>query len=73
MFGWGWYPISWQGWAVIILYVLAIVPDAARVNATEDSVSDFLINFGFHFVILTVFLLIICYTKGEKPAWHWGK
>ena len=72
-FGWGWTPITWQGWVVTFLYAFALVPDFLKTNAASHSVSDFLITFGLHFVILTTFFLIICYTKGEKPGWHWGE
>lgn len=71
-YGWGWYPVSWQGWLVIALYTMGLVPHI--INASrQHSGSDFLIGFSIPFVINTVFLLIICYARGEKPRWRWGK
>ncbi len=71
MFGWGWYPISWQGWVLTLLYVIGIAKFALQANK-QDSASDVLINFAIPFVIDTVFLLTICYIKGERPKWNWG-
>lgn len=64
-FGWGWYPATWQGWIVLLIYLLFI----------------FIISFENPniFVILgsTIFatsvLIWICAKTGEKPRWRWGK
>ncbi|MEI6316439.1 MAG: hypothetical protein WCO65_01770 [bacterium] len=71
-FGWGWYPITWQGWSVIILYVLDLVSNAIFANNHVNSNSDFLMQFFPHYLVLTIFLIIICYATGEKPKWTWG-
>ncbi len=72
MYGWGWQPITWQGWAVVVLYVTAIWINARNINFYTHSTSDTLVNIAIPFVINTIFLLIICYCKGEKPRWRWG-
>ena len=71
-YGWGWYPIRWQGWVVILIYVVALLKSGLYFNAWTHSGSDFLINFSIPFIILTILLLIVCYTKGEYPHWSWG-
>ncbi len=71
-FGWGWYPISWEGWLITILYVVAILQYVLQADNTEHSGSDALISIALPFIITTVFLLIICYAKGEKPKWNWS-
>ena len=63
--GFGWRPVSWQGWAITIVYILGLVHFAISANS-QHSMSDFLINFGFDFIILTIPLLIICYLRGER-------
>lgn len=72
-FGWGWTPCSWEGWVVLLLYLNAIVPQFLFIDDNSHSVSDTLINFALPFISLTIFLLIICYLKGERPSWRWGK
>lgn len=71
-FGWGWRPVTWQGWAIIAMYVFALTANFIFVNNHVDSNSDFLIQFFPQTYILTIFLIIICYATGEKPSWHWG-
>ena len=41
-YGWGWYPCSWQGWAVLAMYVFALLSNALYTNNHEFSNSDFL-------------------------------
>ncbi|OGZ04815.1 MAG: hypothetical protein A2845_05650 [Candidatus Lloydbacteria bacterium RIFCSPHIGHO2_01_FULL_49_22] len=70
LFGWGWTPVTWQGWLAIVLYVAALL----RLSLTLDensSTRETFFNFMLPFVLLTV-LLLICYRKGERPRWQWG-
>ena len=71
-FGWGWYPSTWQGWGVLFLYLFAVISNVVFVNNHVHSNSDFLIQFFPQEFVLTAFLIIICYAKGEKPMWRWG-
>ena len=64
-FGWGWYPCSWEGWLVLLIWVISLFTIIKR-------------NYGglenFIFVFISVLILIwICYKTGEKPGWRWGK
>lgn len=72
MFGWGWTPITWQGWAVTLLYVASILVHVQNIDTQVHSASDFLIGFSVPFIINTIFLLIICYAHGERPRWRWN-
>ena len=72
-FGLGWYPVSWQGWALTLLYVAVLLTIALNVDPQVHSGSDFLLKFGTWFVIITVPFLAICWLKGEKPRWRWGR
>lgn len=73
LYGWGWTPCTWQGWAIIAIYIVNIVFIFRTVDSVSHSGSDTLIGVFIPFVILTIFLLIICYKTGEKPRWQWGK
>ena len=70
MYGWGWQPVSWQGWVVLAVYVFAIVKIFRTVDAASHSNSDTLIGFALPFTGLTLILLAICYTKGERLRWR---
>jgi len=65
-YGWGWGPPNcWQGWLVILAYVLLVAAGSPllAVNAGLYIV---------HVIILSIILIIVCYLKGEKPGWRWG-
>ena len=68
-YGWGWYPASWEGWAVILIYLLII---GVLVYIFQTNIEKYLdIYFALVF-IFTALLIYISYKKGEKPGWHWG-
>ncbi|MBP6884896.1 MAG: hypothetical protein KBC17_03700 [Candidatus Pacebacteria bacterium] len=71
-FGWGWTPCTWQGWGILAMYIFALF--SLGIFSEKGSISDF--DFFIHFfpvvLIMTVFLIIICYAYGEKPKWNWG-
>ncbi len=72
-YGWGWTPITWQGWAIIAAYLIIVLTYAWLLEYTKASDFEVTVNFLPRVFILTVILLIICYRTGEKPRWHWGK
>jgi hypothetical protein len=65
-YGWGWgAPLVWQGWAVLCVWGLALAAGIFLLHARH------LPTFGL--VLLMILLLVlICYAKGEPPAWRWG-
>ena len=66
-YGWGWYPSSWEGWLVLLAWAVLFALTMSRINDHE-----WLKNIVFIFVF-TGILIWICYKKGEKPRWRWGK
>lgn len=72
-YGWGWTPVTWQGWLVVALYLVCVAYYAKDIGGLEmDTVNRFA-NFFIGLCGLTVLLIWICYKKGEKPRWSWGK
>lgn len=71
-YGWGWYPASWEGWLITILYILFILYRANKVSAMFDTESSFIFRYTFEIIFMTIPLILICYLKGEKPKWRWG-
>lgn len=71
-YGWGWVPVTKQGWLVILVYLgVIIIPD---IFIAEDikSGKQFLKWFLPVVISATVVLIWVCYKKGEKPHWSWG-
>jgi len=71
-YGWGWYPSAWQGWLVVLGYIviLAVIFILTKNYIVNDS--DVFIFF-IPVAIATALLLFICYKKGERTEWRWGK
>jgi len=68
-YGWGWYPASWEGWAVILIYLLII---GVLVYIFQTNIEKYLDIYLVSVFTLTGLLIYISYKKGEKPGWHWG-
>ena len=72
-YGWGWTPASWQGWLIVLIYIMLMAGVTSGVNiyynfAWQAPVVSILIGF-----ILTGILLVITYKTGEPPSWRWGR
>ncbi len=71
LYGWGWDPATWQGWLVILGYVVAVALFALTIDESSPP-REIMFTFILPTVLLTATLLRICYKKGEKPRWQWG-
>lgn len=71
LYGWGWTPVTWQGWAVIGVYIFLVIAFAATIDDNSPTREVFFTGILPVF-LLTVALIRICYRKGEKPSWNWG-
>lgn len=72
-FGWGWYPVSWQGWVTLAIYITLIVRESLNADRLSQSGSDTLISLTLPFIFITILFLSICWAKGERSRWRWGK
>jgi hypothetical protein len=71
-YGWGWVPVKWQGWLVILLYLSAIIIPGVYAGERIETGESFVMIFLPLIIISTAALMWICYKKGEKPHWSWG-
>jgi hypothetical protein len=65
-YGYGWTPSTWEGWLVVLILLILFIPLAIYI---EYNVILGMIGILF----ITGLLIYICYKKGEKPSWRWGK
>lgn len=72
LYGWGWVPVRWQGWLVIVVYVIALIFFVLTIDA-NSSAREIIFTCVLPIVLLTVALIRVCYKMGEKPRWQWGK
>ncbi len=70
-FGYGWYPVSWQGWLVLAAYFI-VLSVFVLYNVSFGENMDVWSYLAGVFII-TAALIYICYKKGEPAHWRWGK
>lgn len=71
-YGWGWTPITWEGWLVTL--VVLVIPLVIRLTAKA---LEFAKPTQYFYTwasvpILLMALILICFRYGEKPKWQWG-
>jgi hypothetical protein len=68
-YGWGWgFPITWQGWVVLVAFVALIVAGVLLFPPTKEP-----LRFVAYIAVLCVLLIAVGWLKGEPPRWHWGR
>lgn len=73
-YGYGWIPSTWQGWAVLGLYLVLLFGFATAFLQAPEEVSQRETGlFTIFLAVSTATLLIICFKKGPKPKWRWGQ
>ncbi len=71
LFGWGWTPVTWQGWLVTFGYLALAIAFALTIDE-QSTVREVMFTFVFPITLLTIVFLRIAYKTGEKPKWQWG-
>ncbi len=64
-YGYGWYPATWEGWVVLLAYILVALLLATSLDE-DATLREILIMFFLPLAILTAGLIRICYRMGEK-------
>lgn len=70
LFGYGWVPVTWQGWLVSFVFLALVLWQALEMgeNPSPEEAREFTI-----FVVISIVVFIaICAKNGEKPKWQWG-
>lgn len=62
-YGYGWTPSTWEGWLVILVWLIIFISLTIRI---EDNLIS---NLG-GVLGMTGLLIYIYYKKGEKPRWQ---
>lgn len=74
-YGYGWIPVTWQGFAVLFGYVAAVIV-ASFAFLGDVPENEYRAEVGYYLIfvaLLTVTLLRITHKKAPKAQWRWGK
>jgi hypothetical protein len=67
-YGWGWVPVTWQGWLVIVGWILLYGAILIAIFHAETLIGTLL-----GIVALCAIMILLFYftqKKGEKPSWR---
>lgn len=71
LYGWGWTPATREGWAVMLVFIVAVVLIAIRGESLTSESAVFKEVFAPIFFLVFI-LIYIAFRTGEKPCWMWG-
>lgn len=74
-YGYGWYPITKEGWLVVLGFIVLVELPPLLLILWGIQIPDaqFAALFLPYVTVLVILLLWICVKKGEKARWRWGK
>jgi len=72
LFGWGWTPVTWQGWLVILFFIIFLIKNGLNLSSEIVPTDTELFWFFTRIILAIIVLILICYRFGEKPRWQWG-
>lgn len=82
-YGWGWFPITWQGWLVTVIYALLFtlsvlvflgwVGAAAESGIRSRDIAFGVLEFLAVIAVLSYTLFRVCSKYGEPARWRWRK
>lgn len=73
-YGFGWYPASWEGWIVMLVWLIAFVRLVLLFMRHMRTTGD-IRNLYWYLplaILITGALMYIAWLKGEPPRWRWG-
>lgn len=71
-YGWGWTPITWEGWLVtlVVIVIPILIKSTLKMMEFERTTQYF---YAWASVpVLLMALTLVCFRFGEKPKWQWG-
>ncbi len=72
LYGWGWTPVTWQGWLVIAIFLAYLCWNEWVLLQSVEPVTGPLAWFFAKTFLAILILFFVCYKKGQKPKWQWG-
>jgi hypothetical protein len=75
-YGWGWTPVTVEGWLVMLSFLVAIGAVTAvflyqLCHGADPGRATLL--FLLTLAILCSLVVAICWATGERPRWRWGE
>ncbi len=72
-YGYGWVPVTSEGWIALGGYIFVLVIGSASIDEMFTSEATVSIVFILFTVVLTAMFLALVASKSPKPKWRWGR
>lgn len=74
-FGWGWYPATWEGWLVLLVWLAVLLAFTQwQLGVLPKDLTPLeTLSFVGPVLAWAALLTWVCAKTGEKPSWRWGK
>jgi len=72
-YGYGATPVTWQGWAVTLVAVAAIVTMSLFLRLTEKYDGAFVVMLGFDAVVVIALVIVSRRKTDGEWRWRWGE
>ncbi|HEY1506917.1 MAG TPA: hypothetical protein VGF92_21630 [Stellaceae bacterium] len=74
-YGWGWTPATWEGWAVTVADLAAVLGWIGYLVSHRELATrpDYLLIALLPILAAVAIMIVVCWLKGERPRWRWGK
>jgi hypothetical protein len=73
-YGWGWTPVTWQGWLTTVILLAAILASAFTLPMRpNEPTTGQIILFLMYAGSATLILIGVSVMKGPSPRFRWGK
>lgn len=73
-YGWGWVPITWQGWLFTLLQTVILLIAASQIPRRPAQPSkEQLMRLIITLLCVSISLVLVGSRTGPKPHWRWGK
>lgn len=69
-FGWGWTPVTRQGWIITAFYIALVIVLSSRIDENA-AFGEIFLPFVLPVLVATAVFIYIAYKRGEKPRWQW--
>ena len=78
-YGYGWYPVTWQGWLVLAIYLIGLygsyfllLNGPIQHHSPQQEIIWAAVELLVIYIILTGLLIYIARKTGEVSHWRWG-
>ena len=71
-YGWGWTPVSWQGWVIVFVPLGVIIANAFLLPGENTTALNLLYYLIITFLLVILLILVVA-KNSPKPKWRWGK